>query len=287
MSQTTTPTIDTTGIQSYRIGVKKNTRWVEPPLFSFSHGGRSWFPEQLAIVGAALNAGLFYEDDIQAVCRQHWLDAHPAHDQCLTLSEGSHWLDAPKSFEARQVLRTKYEDMLKAAPRGTWYAYRQVTPAHGDQPEHVQWHASIAAGNGHVHMVQGARLRSGVTFQLLQDDMVRMEVYGARQAEQFRREHLRSGELIAEHGWHVGDTLRSVTVAGIQYSSGVIQCLGEGDTRFVQLSLTKRGSSKRWNWKGVAQSIQLQGQPHAEGAVGSLQVTDATTGLQVAMNGRA
>lgn len=282
MNQPAAPTIDTSAIKSYRIGVKTDSPLREPPLFSFAHEGSTWFPEQLAIVGAALNAGLYYDDDIQSACVGAWRDTHPAQDTCLTLNGDKVWIDASDELGARRAMREGFEEKLKVASRGTWFAYRHVTPAHGDRQEHASWHASIADGNGGVHAVQGSRLRAGITFGLLEADLIRMEIYLACRAEQFRREHLRSGELIQHLGWRVGDTLSKVTVGGVQYSSAVIEGLGEGDTRFVHLTLTKRGSRRRYEWKGVAQSIQLQDQAHAEGAIGTVQVTDAHTDQRVA-----
>jgi len=282
VNQPAAPTIDTSAIKSCRIGVKTDSPLMEPPLFSFAHEGRTWFPEQLQIVGAAMNAGLFYSDDVQSVCRRLWLDAHPAQDVCLTLNDGRAWVEADDDIGVRRTMREAFEEKLKVGPRGTWFAYRHSAPARGDLPGLVSWYAAIADGQGRAHVVQGTRLRDGVTFQLLLDDMVRMEIFEAWEAEQFRREHLRSGEVIQQRGWHAGNTLRNVTVGGVKYSSAVIEGLGEGDTNFVHLTLTKRGSRRRYEWKGVAQSIQLQDQAHAEGAIGTVQVTDAHTAQRVA-----
>lgn len=282
MTASTIPAIDTSGIKSFRISFQRDVPAMAPPLFSIRSGGRDWYPEQLAIVGAAMNAGVFYDDDMQAVCRQPWIDAHPAQDVCLTRSTERCWIDVADDFSARRAMRETFDAQLKAGARGTWYAYRHARPADEDRPEHVSWHAAMADGAGGVHVVQSARLRDGVSFERVMEDMVRMEIYEAKHVEKHRRENIRSAELVQQHGWKGGDKLGDITISGTKYSSAVIEDIDTADGACtIRLTLAKRGSRKRWSWAGLAQSIQLSDQAHAEGVVGSVIVTDANTGDRV------
>ncbi|OGU22797.1 MAG: hypothetical protein A2580_11730 [Hydrogenophilales bacterium RIFOXYD1_FULL_62_11] len=271
-----TDTTNTTpGVTTYRIGLRQDVPSAAPATEPYQHGGRTWTPAELAIIGRALDAGIFYQDAFEEACCADWVALHPHVGTSITAQGTRAWIDGPEDFQQRRALFEELKAELSGAPRGTWALVRTSRPRSGELPEHITWMAILADGIGGTQEPQTSHLRGAEpTHQMMMESMTGMDIYCARRAEEERREWVRNEELIAEHGWTAGTVLKNIRIGGTDYSTASITSLQDG----VSLNLTKRGSRKRWTWRGKAQRIQLKDQPQAEGCRGDVQVTVEPSG---------
>jgi len=215
---------------------------------SFRHDNRLFTRQQLAIAGAALDAGVFYQTAFAECCLNAWNAAHPHASQlCLTVdAEGQ-----PSWTEHTRERREAMESELKSAPRGTWALLgRSYRNSSGNG---ITYAAFIADGMGDVHEPHTSDLLGEPPYQTLYDRMVTMEIYLARRAEERRRSLLASHQRIAGFCWTTGTVLRDVCIGGTTYSTAVLTV----DAPYVSAFLTKRGSKKRFQWRGLAQALRI------------------------------
>jgi len=235
------------------------------------HEGRDFSPTALAIVGAAIDAGLFYVDDIKSHCSQRWQNEYPLTDVCLTATGEATYVMAPESYEDRRAQGGNIKAQLGTSPRGTWALIRQDWQRE-DGYSGTTWTLLISVGNGEVHAAQANPIWQNekriAGFKDAVDCLVGMEIYRATNAERARREAARSRLLIKEAGWRHGATLRNVKIGGKAFSTALIVMITEEG--FIRLELTKRGSRNRWNWTGVAQAVEVEGAANTLLAYGQL-----------------
>ena len=258
-------------INTIIIDINKQCPSVEDISGPVRHEGRDFSATALAIVGAAINEGLFYVDDVKAYCSPRWQAEYPLTDVCLTASGDTTYVMAPERHEDRRAQMDNINAKLAAAPRGTWALVRQDWKS-GDGHAGTSWSLRISVGNGEVHGAQPNPIWQNekriAGFNDAVKCLIGTEIYRATNAERARRESARSRQLIKDTGWRHGATLRNVKIAGKTFSTALIVMITEEG--FLRLELTKRGSRNRWNWTGVAQSIEVDGVTNTIPAYGQL-----------------
>lgn len=217
---------------------------------AFAHGGKVFSRSELAIVGAALNAKLFYTEEFEAACRQAWMDAHPVVDTCITANHGVNWEQAPDSPLQRKPRLEALEAELASAPRGTWALLRYQCQSEG-RPA-TAYTALIATGGGVHRWGQSYRAVEPTHDQVVQACVGR-EIYDARRAEEHRRNLIEAAQTVSREGWRVGSRIKAPTIGGGRFSSGVVESIEDGS--LITLTLTKRGTRKQWTWTGLAHRI--------------------------------
>lgn len=258
-------------IRTIQIGMSRQCPSLQPPTGSFTHEGKTFTVQQLEIVGAALDEGLFDSDAFKAFCRAKWEQAHPSVDRCLTADEPGGVVLLPNDGPAKRAILDAYTGRLASEPRGTWAMFERKW---GD----AEWGGTvrtiiIAQGNGACYTPQLGSCEGLPTYAMALAKMVGYEIYLARHAEQARRELVRSRAVARGYGWDVGSALKNISVGAASYSSAVITEILE--TGHLVLHATKRGSRNRWECTVLAQAIGLKdGQTHAP-AYGQIVATEA------------
>lgn len=262
-------------IRTVSIGPSRACPSVDPiPAEGFSHGGRHFTAAELAVVGAAIDAGIFYTDDLKDFCRSEWEALHPATDRCLTATgDLPYQLLNDHEYAGRREAARALEASVAAAARGTWGLLRHDW-ADGDH-QGVTYTMFIAVGSGSAYGVQTGAIHHAGRVPGYEDaiqQMVGYEIYLADIAEKRRREEARSRAVIQAAGLVPGKALRNIQLGSKTYSSGTVEeVVGAG---YVKLLLVKRGSRTRWNWTGLAQSIKADGISDTLPAYGALTVTE-------------
>lgn len=165
---------------------------VRPATQPMSHGGREFTPAQLALVGAAIDAGLHYDRDVLAASREPWRALLPVVDTCLTANNGRPWVDAPPERAAANAQLAGYEEVLKSCRRGAWALIRGTSAR---DPARATWRAVIAIGEGAVFWPSITHLGREPRHEDLVELMVAMDIYLAYGAEVDRRK--REVQLLA------------------------------------------------------------------------------------------
>lgn len=270
-----TTTASNPATRTYRIGPSHACPSVDPiPAEGFSDGGRHFTAAELAVVGAAIDAGIFYTDVLKEFCRTEWEALHPATDRCLTATgDLPYQLLNDHEYAGRREIARALEAAVAAAPRGTWGLLRHDW-AFGDR-KGVTYTMFIADGSGSAYGVQTGAIHHAGRVPGYEDaiqQMVGYEIYLANIAEKRRREEARSRAVIQAAGLVPGKALRNIQLGSKTYSSGTVEeVVGAG---YVKLLLVKRGSRTRWNWTGLAQSIKADGVSVTLPAYGSLVVSE-------------
>lgn len=218
---------------------------------TYQSWGRSFTRVQLAIVGAALNAGVFYQEAIRDACRDAWAAAHPVLETCLTRGNDQNWQVAVDDFQERRVQIQRLEAQLASAPRGTWVLLRREWQR-GDGETFVEWIVRMASGVG-VESMQTNHLKQEPTHRQMVEAMEGYEIYLARKAEEDRRSSIESKQVIDREGWSVGARIKNLRIGGVRYANGIVESVHPNNA--MTLLLTKRGSAKRYRWTGLAQRI--------------------------------
>lgn len=260
-------------IRTVSIGPSHHCPSVQPiPEQGFTYDNRHFTAAQLAIVGAAIDAGVFYTDDLKAYCRDAWQALHPAVDVCLTASDAGNakrleGMDQAQRREASNALR----EAVAAAPRGTWGLLRLDWKT-ADWHSGVTYTMFISDGQGHAHPVHNRFNGRDPNYYDALASMVGYEIYVCDSAEKARREQDRSQAIIRSAGIAPGMKLRNVTIGSTTYSSATVEAVS--DIGGVKLCLTKRGSRNRWHWTGLAQSIRADNLAPSAPAYGTLVVSE-------------
>lgn len=264
------------GIRTFSIGPSRECPSVEAiPAEGVTHQGHRFTAADLAIVGAAIDAGVFYTSDLKEYCNDAWERTHPAVEHCLTRTGDRNFESMTGSDHAVRSARVKHlREALQVAPRGTWGML------------HYQWEGSdghkgdsytmfIADGKGGAKDVQtGPIVHAGrvPTYEDAIQSMVGYEIYLADRAEKDRREQARSRTIVRDAGLVAGDKLRNLRIGAKSYSSATVEGITEAG--HVTLLLTKRGSRSRWRWTGLAQSIEATTLPKTAPAYGTMVATE-------------
>lgn len=215
-------------------------------------GVRTVSAEALNLVGKALDAGLFYNEAFKAAVRPDWMLAFPVTPKCITLSpDGRCYVDEVEGdFQTRKAQFDALKDRLRSEPRGAWAMMRRPWR---DEPTRASWSVALSAGNGEVACPDLSGIQGQPTPEEFIAREVGYEIYVARECETRRRACLTSLALIRERNWMLGTVLRDITLGGKRYSTAKIVKV-EG--HLVSLYMTRRGSGARWEWCGLAQSIE-------------------------------
>lgn len=208
--------------------------------------------EALNIAGRALDAGIFYQDAFRDFCAPLWADAFPMAPQCITAgADGRTYIQAVEGgLEARNAQLETLKAQLSALPRGAWAMVRRPFP---DDATRFTWSVLLSMGNGEVVFPGVSGIQGEPKPEVFIPRAVGYEIYCSRKCEEERRARITSRTLIGERGWHEGDVLRNITLGANRYSSATIVAINDD---VVVLELTRRGSSKRWSWKGHAQAVE-------------------------------
>lgn len=246
-------------IQTYRIELSRECPSVEPVDRPFAYRGEFFSVEELKIVGEALDAGVFDQDEFVEYCTGKWQLLHPAIDVCVTSEfEGGARKLSGDFAERRQVVN-HYKEQLKDAPRGTWaLLYRDWNNGERDFRD---WTAVMAKGNGEAVVPNQSGLQGRPSFEAILKRQADYEIYCARQAEQTRREQARSRDTIRRYAWSVGTKVKDVAIGAHDFSTIQITAIHKHGP--IEILGTKRGSSRRWTATVLAQAIRLKhGQQH-------------------------
>ncbi|MCD9046785.1 hypothetical protein [Luteimonas sp. MHLX1A] len=235
-----------------------------PATEPFSHDGRTFSAAQLNIIGDALAAGVFYQDALRDHCRDAWIADCPAVDHRITRDDGDGIELLPENFQQGRARLSEVEAELKTLPRGSWAFFgRPYVSEDGRQWRGLEM--SISVGDGSIYRVQTSRFNASTApmpdFAVAHADMVSMDIYLARQAEEERTKRDLSRHLIQQHGLRAGMQLRDVELGGERFSSATVTEVRP--TGYLKLVLTKRGSKRRWEYAGLAQSIRSRELTHA------------------------
>lgn len=229
------------------------------PSETVTHHGRTLTPAQLAIVAAAIDAGVFYTEQMRVRCAPEWRALLPCSPRAITGTPEAPWVPFAGVGDGWRTQREALSAQLRELPRG---AHAIILREREDGFR--TWYALIHDGAGYVHEPSLPSSKGLPQPGDLVDDMIGMEIYLATQAECERRSVIDAQTSIRERGLSVGRTLRDVRLGARAYSSAVITHICPRGA-YVTLLLTKRGSRKRWEWTGLAQNIALPGAPAAEG----------------------
>lgn len=252
---TTTVTGARRAISTITISMQTRCPSVVEPRGPFRHNGKMFSETQLRILGEAIDAGMFYQDDVKDFCKEPWLAAHPLHEVCLTRTDQCDYVSAD-SYVGERALVDDLRVQIQSSPRGTWALVRLENDRSGTP--HVNWTLFISDGDGEAHACQTAPIwineRRAPTYADAVTSLVGMEIYRANAAECARREQARSGLLVVMQGWAAGTILKNIKIDGKAYSTGhIVEIAANG---WVTIMLTKRGSSGRWRWSGLAQRVE-------------------------------
>lgn len=276
---TTTENASTTGparVRTLTIDHSRACPSVEPiPADGFSHGGHHFTAAELGIVGNAIDAGVFYTEDLKAFCWDAWVAAHPAIEHCLTASDGVCYelLNGLEHAQRREKVNALRE-AVSSAPRGTWGLLRHDwadTNGHSG----VTYSMFISDGQGEAQGVQTGPIHHAGRVPTYDDaikSMVGYEIYLADGAEKARREQARGRAVIRDARIVPGMVLRNVRIGSNTYSTGTVEQVSERG--HVKLLLVKRGSRNRWNWTGLAHVVEADTLAPTLPAYGALVVSE-------------
>lgn len=267
-SQNATP-----GITTYRIDFSRKCPSVEPIREEgFVHGGQHFTPAALTILGKAIDAGIFYTDEVKQYCFDMWQAEYPATDHCLTRNGSVDHQEISNDPALRKEAVKCLREAIQAAPRGTW-GLLLVRWQYDDGEPGQTWIQIISDGHGGSYDPQTGPIAHAGRIPCYEDalkGMVGYEIYKADGAEKERREQARSRAIIRDVGLTAGGVLRDITLGGKKYSTATIVSIT--DAGIVTLELTKRGSRNRWRWSGFAQIIKSPALPTQMPAYGEMVV---------------
>lgn len=204
---------------------------------------------RLAIVGKALETGIFYTRDLNAAVMPEWATKFPAED--VELGAESFTVHT-ETFPDFLAARRSVEAELKQRPRGTWTVVTYVR-----EDGHTRRDGFMADGAGNVHCGQHHRAHD---FASLLKGMVELEIYDTRQVHDRNKAQDKARAHANNMGWRVGMSLSDVRVPGHgKFSTAVIQKIG--DTGALTLLCTRRGSAKRFEVTLMANSLELEAPP--------------------------
>ncbi len=232
-----------------------------PASESVTDLGRTISPEALNLAGTALDAGIFYQDAFKAHVAPAWAQAFPVNPKCITAGpDGRCYVDEVEGdFQTRKAAFEALKDRLRSEPRGAWAMVRRPWQ---DDPSRASWSVALSVGNGEVVCPDLSGIVGEPTPEEFIDRAVGYEIYCARRCEEARRAGLTSLALIRERGWMPGTVLRDISIGGKRYSTAKVIKL-EGP--YVSLYMTRRGSATRWEWRGLAQSVEHASYPPVAG----------------------
>lgn len=157
-----------------------------PATEPFTSAGRTFTPAQLNIIGAALKAGLFYQDALRNHCREAWMSECPAVDVRITGDDGHGYELLPEEFKAKRERINEIRKTLTASPRGTW-ALLGNPWTHDDGRRMRRLEMYISVGDGDVYEPQTSCFSDADTalpgFAEAHASMVSMDIYLARRAD--------------------------------------------------------------------------------------------------------
>ena len=205
----------------------------------------------LAAAAAALDAGIFYQDPFEVFVLDRTAGCDPAQNEFLGVFE------EPEAFNERSVLRTVVEAQVTQAPRGTWAVIRLALHESG----RTLFRAVMSDGSGRLAVGGSFDTYDGMPdFATGHCRMAGYEAYLARHEVEAERSRARNLALIAHRGFAAGRSYRNLSLGGSTYSTVTITALhptppahltivGTDDrgTGWLTLSLTKRGSRRRWS----------------------------------------
>lgn len=262
------------GISTTIISCNMECPSVEPISGPHTHNRRTFTADELQLVGEALDAGLFYTDDIFDFCKDRWLSLRPFDDVCLTrCSQRSYHPAHAETVDRRHQLKA-LDEVLKVSPRGTWFLLRWDWQ---NERKGTTWFLHMSCGDGTIDEVQTGPIWNNESREPNFADGLRsvlgMDIYRVTNAERDRRESARSRALLKQHGWVVGATLRNVTIGSKTFSKATITSVTDDGRLF--LTLSKRGSKFRYQWTGLAQAIEVEGLERGAPAYGQMVATAA------------
>lgn len=217
----------------------------------------------LNIAGAALDAGIFYQDAFESHCSPAWAQAFPVQPKCITESaDGRLYVDeVDADFQTRKAQFEALKERLRAEPRGAWAMVRRPWK---HEPDRASWSVALSVGHGEVVCPD----LSGIPGQPTPEEFIKRavgyEIYCVRRCEEVRRARLTSLGLIRERAWMPGTVLRDIKLGGKGYSTAKIVKV-EG--AMVSLYMTRRGSGARWEWSGLAQQVEHASYPPIPGRI--------------------
>lgn len=220
--------------------------------------GHIFTPEELRVVGDALDLGIHDEDEFFNACRSKWESLRPTRLQLISGTNGP-WIEGKADASRRQDQLEQIRSKVMAQElRGSWCALRW-TESLSDGRKAVCWHAMMANGQGNVteerfYCLPGDPRTPNAGG--LYEKMIRSEVAQARMAEETRRDRWRSETMIRARGWIPGARLRNVVIEKTLYSSAKIL---DVQGSYLVLELTRRGSRRRWLARVLGHQVRISG----------------------------
>jgi len=195
----------------------------------------SYAKEMVLACEAALDAGVFYNKAFcdYVVKQMGGYDCEPVLVETITLN-----------FErAQQLVRKEAEERIKSSPRGHYVILEKVYEDAGRRYSTI-----VSAGNGEVapggsHDIYDEQPAGEIVLRR----MVEYEIYCCRKAVEEYRRRERNIKALEQHGYYVGQVFRNYKVPGepVPFSIATIVKIYRDSGR-VELHLTKRGTSKKW-----------------------------------------
>jgi hypothetical protein len=198
-------------------------------------------------VEAALDGGAFYETVVRDACKPAWETHLPAPENRLPELVVPNGPEVD-GWQIEHGMTALAQANVIAGARGTWQTVRRTNDF-----GRTRWHAYMHDGSGEVYTHRGA---SGVepTYAQVSEGMVSFEIYTARWQVTSERTAVANrlhGEAL---GLRAGMKLRNVTVAGVVYTSALVESFDATSGR-VKFIGTRRGDKRRWDVGVLASGI--------------------------------
>lgn len=203
-------------------------------------------PAMVAACNAALDAGIFYNDQFDDFVFKH-MGGFGCEAVLIEVAE----LDgtAPDFWEKQRELNKRLEAAVIAAPRGHYAVIRKATESHG-----VIYKLIVSDGHGDRPAVGGAHdsYDAMPTAEKVLERFVGYEIYLCRKVLETKRYNDRCIAAMKEHGLHIGYTFKGeFEVNGDKFSTVTITEVAPA-TGHIKIHMAKRGSRNRFEaWLGA------------------------------------
>lgn len=192
-----------------------------------------------AAVGAAIDAGLYYNADVNAFVAKHCGVPDPAREVFLGI------VDLPvHDLPAARKVNEETEAKVAAGPRGTWALTRRTFE--NDGQIRTVYQPLLSDGSG--SLAPGGRSDTSYeppVYEAVLRRAFEMEVYLARRELEADRLSARNREAIESGRVAMGGEFRDVTVNSQKFSRAKVVGV-DAEAGKVTIELTKRGSRRRW-----------------------------------------
>lgn len=205
-------------------------------------------PAMLAACEAALDAGIFYNDQFDDFVFKHMggFGCDAVLIEVVDL-DGA----APDFWDAQRELNKRLEAAVLTAPRGHYAVIRQQTASVG-----TIYKTIVSDGHGDRPATGGSfdTYREMPTLEKVLERFVGYEIYLCRKMLEQERAHQSARKAISDYGIRPGMEFRNIEIRGEKFSTASVTEIHES-TGEVTLNLVRRGSRQRWTTTLAANAL--------------------------------